>query len=112
MVTPYVNEEEAKKEKILKGFHQCLNTLDNFQVKKTLGEIAKDVLLYGAYYGYNQIPERWRKTIGREKSIRERAEKLHALEECPILATRFEEDIEKGIEELKSDVKERNDKFK
>ena len=52
MVTPYVNEEEAKKEKILKGFHQCLNTLDNFQVKKTLGEIAKDVLLYGAYYGY------------------------------------------------------------
>ena len=52
--------------------------------------------LAGAYYGYNQIPERWRKTIGREKSIRERAEKLHALEECPILATRFEEDIEKG----------------
>ena len=52
MVTPYVNEEDAKKEKVLKGFQQCLNTLDNFQVKKTLGEIAKDVLLYGAYYGY------------------------------------------------------------
>ena len=52
MVTPYVNEESIKKEKMLKGFQQCLNTLDNFQVKKVLGEIAKDVLLQGAYYGY------------------------------------------------------------
>lgn len=52
MVTPYVNEEGLKKEKMLKGFQQSLNTLDNFQVKKVLGEIAKDVLLQGAYYGY------------------------------------------------------------
>ena len=52
MVTPYVNDEDTKKEKILKNFQLCLNTLDNFQVKKVLGEIAKDVLLQGAYYGY------------------------------------------------------------
>ena len=39
-LTPYVNDEKAKKEKVLEGFHQGLSTLDNFGVKKTLGEIA------------------------------------------------------------------------
>ncbi len=52
--------------------------------------------LAGAFYGYQQIPELWRKKIGREKTIRERAEQLHAMKECPILATRFEEDRNKG----------------
>lgn len=52
MVTPYVNDESVKNEKILKNFYFCLNTLDNFEVKKTLGEIALQVILHGAYYGY------------------------------------------------------------
>ena len=52
MVTPYINDESVKKEKVLKNFQQCLNTLDDFEVKKSLGEIALQVLLHGAYYGY------------------------------------------------------------
>ena len=51
-VTPYVNDKEMKQEKLLKGFQGCLNTLDNFGVKKVLGEIALKTLLHGAYYGY------------------------------------------------------------
>ena len=53
-VTPYVNEEKMKEkpDKLLEGFYGSLITLDNFSVKKTLGEIALDVLLHGAYYGY------------------------------------------------------------
>ena len=52
MITPYINDESIKKEKLLKSFYQCLNTLDNFGVKKILGEIALQALLHGAYYGY------------------------------------------------------------
>ena len=51
-LTPYVNDEKAKKEKVLEGFHQGLSTLDNFGVKKTLGEIALKVLQNGCYYAY------------------------------------------------------------
>ena len=51
-LTPYVNDESTKKEKILDGFHQSLSTLDNFGVKKALGEIALKVLQHGCYYGY------------------------------------------------------------
>lgn len=51
-LTPYVNDEKTKKEKILTGFHQSLSILDNFGVKKTLGEIALKVLQNGCYYGY------------------------------------------------------------
>ena len=54
-VTPYVNDENIKKDKLLKGFNGCLSTLDNFHVKKQLGEIALEVLKYGCYYGY-KIP--------------------------------------------------------
>ena len=52
MVTPYVNDEKVKQEKLLDGFHKSLRTLDNFGVKKNLGEIALKVLRYGVYYGY------------------------------------------------------------
>jgi hypothetical protein len=52
MITPFVNDESVKKEKLLKGFQNALNILDNFGVKKAFGEIAKEVLLHGAYYGY------------------------------------------------------------
>ena len=51
-VTPYVNDKDIDKEKLLKKFNGALSTLDNFGVKKTLGEIALKVLLNGAYYGY------------------------------------------------------------
>lgn len=51
-VTPYVNDDKVKNEKLLLGFNNCLKTLDNFGVKKTLGEIALKVLLHGTYYGY------------------------------------------------------------
>jgi hypothetical protein len=52
LVTPYVNDENVKQDKLLKGFHGCLTTLDNFGVKKQLGEIALEILKYGCYYGY------------------------------------------------------------
>lgn len=51
-VTPYVNDQSMKKEKILEGFNKTLYLLDNFEVKKILGEIARKVLIYGCYYGY------------------------------------------------------------
>jgi hypothetical protein len=51
-VTPYVNDESMKDSKLLDGFHKCLTTLDNFGVKKKLGDIALKVLRNGAYYGY------------------------------------------------------------
>ena len=52
IVTPYVNDESLKKEKLLKGFSKSLKTLDEFNPKKILGEIAKEIFLHGAYYGY------------------------------------------------------------
>ena len=52
MVTPYVNDESIKKEKLLKGFQKTLNILDCFGVKKTFGEIAKQIMINGCYYGY------------------------------------------------------------
>ena len=51
-VTPYINDDKIKSEKIVDGFYQCLTILDNFNVKKTLGEIALNVLKNGCYYGY------------------------------------------------------------
>lgn len=52
MLTPYINEESTNTKKLLKSFQLGLDTLDNFGVKKQLGEIALNVLKYGAYYGY------------------------------------------------------------
>ena len=51
-VTPYVNDDKVKQDKILSSFKDCLNILDNYGVKKTLGEIALTVLRQGCYYGY------------------------------------------------------------
>lgn len=51
-VTPYVNDKEMKQDKLLKGFNSALTILDDFGVKKKFGEIALNVLLNGAYYGY------------------------------------------------------------
>ena len=55
MVTPFVNDDKIKNEKLLDGFYKSLQTLDNFGVKKNLGEIALKILRYGVYYGY-KIP--------------------------------------------------------
>ena len=51
-VTPYKNDEKVKDDKFLDGFYKCINFLDKFKVKKTLGEIALKVLKDGCYYGY------------------------------------------------------------
>lgn len=48
--------------------------------------------LAGTYYGYEAIPEAWRKDLLREEEIKELADKLFAMQKCPILRTRFEED--------------------
>ena len=53
-VTPYVGDEKLKNkpEQILKPFSEALRILDNFHVKKKLGDIALKVLRFGVYYGY------------------------------------------------------------
>ena len=51
-ITPYKNDDKAKDDKLLEDFYKCLQFLDNFKVKKTLGEIALKVLKHGCYYGY------------------------------------------------------------
>lgn len=52
MITPYINDDKLKKEKILEGFNKALTYLDNFEVKKIFGEIALKVIRHGCYYGY------------------------------------------------------------
>ena len=51
-LTPYITDENIKTEKVLNNYSKALRILDNFGVKKQLGEIAVKVLRYGAYYGY------------------------------------------------------------
>lgn len=51
-VTPYINSDSAKNEKILDGFNKTLMYLDNFGAKKFFGETALKVLRNGCYYGY------------------------------------------------------------
>lgn len=61
-VTPYINSDKIKEDKILDGFYKILNYLDNFQVKKYFGEVALKVIKNGCYYGY-MIPKRERMVI-------------------------------------------------
>ena len=51
-VTPYINSENYKNEKVLDNFHKVLSYLDNFEVKKFFGEVALKVIRNGCYYGY------------------------------------------------------------
>lgn len=54
-LTPIVKEKDLKekdKRKLITDFKDCLSLLDNFNVKKTLGEISLKVLKNGCYYGY------------------------------------------------------------
>ena len=52
MVTPYINSDSLKEDKILDGFDKVLRFLDDFEVKKFFGEVALKVIRYGCYYGY------------------------------------------------------------
>ena len=52
LLTPYINDSKVKNEKALEGFYKGLQILDDFKIKKTLGEIALQVVLKGCYYGY------------------------------------------------------------
>ncbi|MDV3428258.1 MAG: hypothetical protein LIR50_14770 [Bacillota bacterium] len=52
-VTPEIfDKDNSKTEKILKEFNDILTFLDNSHIKKLCGDIALDVIKFGAYYGY------------------------------------------------------------
>ena len=51
LVTPYINSNSINQDKILETFHKVLLYLDNFEVKKYLGEVALKVIRNGSYYG-------------------------------------------------------------
>ncbi len=48
--------------------------------------------LAGAFYGYKDIPEDWKKEVYLSKELTEIAKKLLNMPKCPILRTRFEDD--------------------
>ncbi len=52
LVTPYIINEDINKNKLLKDFSQILIYLDNFEVKRNLGDIALKVIRNGCYYAY------------------------------------------------------------
>lgn len=62
LLTPYVNSNTIKEEKILEGFYKALTYLDNFEIKKFFGEVALKVIKNGCYYGY-LIPQKERMAI-------------------------------------------------
>lgn len=51
-ITPYINSDSLKQEKILDGFNKALMYLDNFEAKRFFGEVALKVVRNGCYYGY------------------------------------------------------------
>ena len=52
MITPYVNSDTVKPEKVEEGFYKALTYMDNFEIKRFCGDAALKVLRHGAYYGY------------------------------------------------------------
>ena len=52
MITPFVNSDSVKPEKVEEGFYKALTYLDNFEIKRFCGDVALKVLRNGAYYGY------------------------------------------------------------
>ena len=52
MLTPYINSDNVKEDKVLQDFHKALMFLENMEVKRILGEIALKVIRNGCYYGY------------------------------------------------------------
>lgn len=61
-VTPYAYDKNYKASKLEDGFNKCLMTLDNFGVKKVLGEIALETLKNGCYYAY-KVPTQKKMTL-------------------------------------------------
>ena len=49
-IVPEVYDETVKEDKIVGDFHRLLNYLDNSYIKKICGDIAKEVIVKGAYY--------------------------------------------------------------
>lgn len=67
MVTPYINSDSVKNEKVLQDFSKVLNYLDTFGVKKVCGDMALKVARIGVYYGY--IVEGGAKTVIQELPV-------------------------------------------
>lgn len=61
-VTPYINSDSLKQDKILSGFNKILTYLDNFEAKRFFGEVALKVVKNGCYYGY-KVPQADRMVI-------------------------------------------------
>ena len=55
-ITPIKRDDNFKDAKLKEGFYKALDILDNYNVKKQLGEIALNILKYGCYYAY-KIPQ-------------------------------------------------------
>ena len=51
-IVPEVYDKSVGEDKIVGDFARILNYLDNSYVKKICGDIALDVIRFGAYYGY------------------------------------------------------------
>ena len=51
-IVPEVYDETVGEEKIVGDFHRILNYLDSSYIKKVCGDIARDVIIKGAYYAY------------------------------------------------------------
>ena len=52
LVTPYVNSDSIKKEKLLTEFHKVLTYVDNMSVKRNCGDMVLKIVKNGVYYGY------------------------------------------------------------
>lgn len=52
-VTPYIDQTKAvDNKKVISEFNKVLRSLDEFEAKRTFGEIALKVIRKGVYYGY------------------------------------------------------------
>jgi hypothetical protein len=52
VVPEIMDHDGVKNDKVVKEFNDILKYLDNSHVKKLCGDIALEVIKYGAYYGY------------------------------------------------------------
>lgn len=52
VLTPYVNSDTMKPDKVLNEFSKGLTYLDNFNAKLVFGDVALKVVKNGCYYGY------------------------------------------------------------
>ena len=52
MITPYIKSKSVNNQAVIDNFNKHSEYLDNFQIKKYLGEVAYNVIVNGSYYGY------------------------------------------------------------